>query len=145
MSTEMRRGSCSWKKDGCRKRLYDIGLSYEEKCRGFNKEEGTEKHRLYHCSCWKQIRYLISEGLEKWEQRGKTSKEDWKFTEELRRTLRKNHLTVREWESEKAQKLEHSSRRFPEPRSHGWLCIGSIRQVECVRVVSCAARLRQKS
>ena len=31
------------------KRLYDIGWSCEKKCRGCNKEEGTEKHRLYHC------------------------------------------------------------------------------------------------
>ena len=30
---------------GCvQKRLYDIGWSDEKKCRGFNKEEGTEKH-----------------------------------------------------------------------------------------------------
>ena len=35
------------------KRMYDIGWSGEKKCRGCNKEEGTEKHRLYHCPCWK--------------------------------------------------------------------------------------------
>ena len=32
------------------KRLYDIGWSDEKKCRGCDKEEGTEKHRLYHCT-----------------------------------------------------------------------------------------------
>ena len=30
-------------------RFQDIGWSDEKKCRGCNKEEGTEKHRLYHC------------------------------------------------------------------------------------------------
>ena len=28
-------------------------LSDEEKCRGCNKVEGTEKHTLHHCPCWK--------------------------------------------------------------------------------------------
>ena len=31
------------------RRLYDIGWSDEKKCQGCDKEEGTEKHRLYHC------------------------------------------------------------------------------------------------
>ena len=31
------------------RRLYDIGWSHEKKCRGCNKEEGMEKHRLCHC------------------------------------------------------------------------------------------------
>ena len=33
---------------------------------------------------------------------------------------KKSHLTVRRWESE---------RRFPQPRNHRWLAVGSIRQV----------------
>ena len=32
------------------KRLYDIAWSDEKKCRGRNKEEGTEKHWQYHCA-----------------------------------------------------------------------------------------------
>ena len=36
------------------KRVYDIGWSDEKKCRGCNKEEGTEKHRLCHCQCLKR-------------------------------------------------------------------------------------------
>ena len=43
------------------KRLYDIGLSDEKTCRGCNREEGTEKHRLYHCPCWKEARNQIGE------------------------------------------------------------------------------------
>ena len=34
------------------RRMYDMTWSDEEKCRGCNKEEGTEKHRLYHCPSW---------------------------------------------------------------------------------------------
>ena len=60
------------------KRLYDIGWSDEKKCRGCNKEEGTEKHSLYHCLCWKEVRNLIPGKLSKWEQRAQTSKKDWK-------------------------------------------------------------------
>ena len=32
------------------KRLCDMSWSDEKKCRGCNKEEGLEKHRLYHLS-----------------------------------------------------------------------------------------------
>ena len=42
--------------EGCsvHKTLYDIGWSDEKKCRGCSKEEGTEKHRLYHCLSWRE-------------------------------------------------------------------------------------------
>ena len=50
------------------KSLCAIGRSDEKKCRGCNKEEGTEKHRLYHCPCWKEVRNQIPEDLEKSEQ-----------------------------------------------------------------------------
>ena len=43
------------------KRLCDIGWSDEKTCRGCNREEGTEKHRLYHCPCWKEVRNQIGE------------------------------------------------------------------------------------
>ena len=43
------------------KGLYDIGWSDEKKCRGCNKEEGTEKKGLYHCLCWRVVRNLIPE------------------------------------------------------------------------------------
>ena len=44
-------------------RLYDVGWSDEKKCRGCNKEEGTEKRRLYSCPCWKEVRNQIPEKL----------------------------------------------------------------------------------
>ena len=37
-------------------------------------EEGTEKHRLYHCSEWHEIRRDIPEALRKWKQKARTSK-----------------------------------------------------------------------
>ena len=50
----------------------------KKKCRGCCKE-GTEKHRLYHCPSWREVRNQIPEDLEKWEQRAKTSKKDWRW------------------------------------------------------------------
>ena len=47
------------------KRLYDIGWSDEKTCRRCNREEGTEKHRLYHCPCWKEVRNQTPEELER--------------------------------------------------------------------------------
>ena len=55
------------------KMLYDIGFSDEKKCQGCNKEEGTEKHRLYYCPCWKEIRGQIPE--EFFKEMGATSKD----------------------------------------------------------------------
>ena len=46
---------------------------------GCNKEENTEKHRLHHCPCWKEIRSQIPGTLMKWEQRARTSEKDWKW------------------------------------------------------------------
>ena len=54
------------------KRLWDTGWSDEKRCWGCSKEEGTEKHRMYHCPSWR-------DGLVKWEQRARTWKEDWKW------------------------------------------------------------------
>ena len=38
------------------KRLFDIGWSDDRKCLACHKEEGTEKHRLYHCPDWYKVR-----------------------------------------------------------------------------------------
>ena len=58
------------------KRLFDIGWSDESKCQACYKEEGTEKHRLYHCPEWYEIRKEIPEVFRKWEQRAKTPKKE---------------------------------------------------------------------
>ena len=55
------------------KTLYDIGWSDEKMCKGSDKEEGTEKHRLYHCPSWREVRNQIPGELENWEQRAGTS------------------------------------------------------------------------
>ena len=47
------------------RRMYDVGLSDEKKCRGLDKEDGTEKPRLCHCPSWRRVRDQIPEGLRK--------------------------------------------------------------------------------
>ena len=60
------------------KRLFVIGWSDVSQCQACQKEEGTEKHRLYHCPEWYEVRREIPEALRKWEEKAKTSKE-WKW------------------------------------------------------------------
>ena len=62
--------------------VYDIGFVERMEVKGCSQEEGTEKHRLYHCPSWREVRYHIQEGLENREQRS-------------------SHLMVCRWESEK--------------------------------------------
>ena len=103
------------------KRLYDIGWSDEKMCRGCNKEEGTEKHRLFHCPCWKEVGKPI---LGHMGTKGQDLKERLEVAE-------RNHVTPSERRSleekpsdsakegiGKTQVLGHSSRRFPEACCH---------------------------
>ena len=46
-------------------RLYDIGLSDGSKCQACHKEKGTEKHKLYHCPEWYEIRKEIPDVFRK--------------------------------------------------------------------------------
>ena len=69
------------------KRLYDIGQP-KKNCRGFKKGDGTEKHRLYHCRSWREVRNQIAEVWGDWEQRTRTSKKY--CMEESHRTLQAN-------------------------------------------------------
>ena len=57
-------------------RLFDIGWSDESECQACHKEKGTEKHKLYHCSEWCEIRREILGAFRKWEQKAKTSKKE---------------------------------------------------------------------
>ena len=61
------------------KRLFDIGWSDVSQCRACHIEEGTEKHRLYHCSERHEIRREIPEASRKCEQKARTSKKQWKW------------------------------------------------------------------
>ena len=40
---------------------FDFGWSDESECQASHKEEGTEKHRLYHCPEWYELRGEIPE------------------------------------------------------------------------------------
>ena len=66
------------------KRLYDTGWSDEKKCRGCNKEEGTEKHRLCHCPLLTEIRNQIPRRLGDVGAEVKNSKRDGKVSERNR-------------------------------------------------------------
>ena len=61
------------------KKLFDIGWSDESECQAGHKEEGTEKHRLYHCLERYDVRREIPEAFWKWEQKARTSKNEWKW------------------------------------------------------------------
>ena len=103
------------------KRLFDIGWSDESKCRACHEEEGTEKHRLFHCLVWHEIRRGIL-AFRKWEQKARTSKKEWKW----QRGIVEHHLKESQWKRDhyrmekvgvgEAQKLGHTSRRFHRSR-----------------------------
>ena len=88
------------------KRLFDIGLSDVSQCQACHKEEGTEKHRLYHCSKWHEIRREIPEAFRKWEQKARTSRKSGSCKEVSSRTLsvknqwNRSHFSMKKWESE---------------------------------------------
>ena len=60
------------------KRLFDIGWSDVSQGQACQKEDGTQKHRLYHCLEWYEVRREIPEVFRKLEQKARTSKE-WKW------------------------------------------------------------------
>ena len=63
-----------WEGGWVQQRLVDIGWSDESECQACHKEEGTEKHRLYHCAECHEIRREIPKTFRKWEQKARTSK-----------------------------------------------------------------------
>ena len=90
-------------------RLFDIGLSDESECQACHKEEGTEKHRLYHSQGWNEARRGIPEAFRNWEQKARTSKKEWKWqrgtvTQRLSESQwNRRNFSMRKWESEKHQ------------------------------------------
>ena len=97
------------------KRLFDIGWSDNSRCHACQMEEGTEKHRLYHCP----------ECHEVMEQKARTSKEEWKWQRGVFEHLLsgsqwdRGHFMIK-WESEKHKSWD-DRRRFQGPRCHGRL------------------------
>ena len=69
------------------RRLHDIGWSDKKKWRGCHKEESTEKHRLYHCSYWKEVRNQIREKLANVTKRPRFQRKTEIGRETSRRTL----------------------------------------------------------
>ena len=50
------------------KRLFDVDWSETSQCQACQTEEGTEKHRLYHCPEWYEVRREIPDfSMRKWE------------------------------------------------------------------------------
>ena len=69
------------------KKLFDIGWSDESECQACHKEEGTEKHWLYHCPEWYEVRREIPEAFRKWEQKAKHQRRSGSGKGVLQRTL----------------------------------------------------------
>ena len=75
-------------------------------CQACQKEEGTEKHRLYHCPAWYEVRREIPEVFKKLEQKARTSKE-WNWRRGIVEhplsgsPWNRGHFSMRKWESEK--------------------------------------------
>ena len=65
-------GRSFWKEVGRKK---DYSTLDGQSCQ---MEEGTEKHRVHHCSEWHAVRREIPEAFRKWEQKAKVSKKEWK-------------------------------------------------------------------
>ena len=71
------------------------------------KEEGTEKHRLYHCPEWYDVIREIPEVFRKLEQKARTSKKEWKCQRGIVEhplsgsQWNRSHFSMRKWESEK--------------------------------------------
>ena len=72
-------------------------------CRGCNIAEDTERHRLYHCPSWREVRNQIQ-----WEQRTRTSKED----AERKHLEEEEPIVVQKDGNLKTQELGHASRRI---------------------------------
>ena len=84
------------------KGLFEIGWSDISECQSCKTEEGTEKHRLYHCPEWHAGRRDVPESFRKWEQKAKTSKKEWKWQRGIvAHPLSESHFSVTKWESEK--------------------------------------------
>ena len=106
------------------RRLFEIGWSDVSQCQACQLEEGTEKHRLDHCSNWHVIRREIPEAFRKWEQKARTSKKKWMWqrcvvTHPLSESQwNRGHSSMTKWESEKHKSWSMPSRRLQGPCCH---------------------------
>ena len=56
------------------KETLNLDLSDTSQCHACKNEEGTEKHKLYHCPEWYEVRREIPEVFRKLEQEARTSR-----------------------------------------------------------------------
>ena len=88
------------------KKLHDIGWSDESECQASHKEEGTEKHRLHHCSEWYEVIREIPGALRKWEQKPKLQRKSGSgkrgiVTHPLSESQwSRGHFSIKKWECE---------------------------------------------
>ena len=75
----MRPERSSWNEVGLERGYSILAGSDISKCQACQVYDGTQKHRLYHCSEWHEIRREIPEAFRKWEQMAKTSKKELKW------------------------------------------------------------------
>ena len=102
-SIEMWPGRSFWKEVGRKKRLFDIGWWDNSQCQACQREEGTEKHRLYHCPAWHTVERGILEAFRKLEQKARTSKKEWKWQRGIvvhslsESQWNRGHFSMRKW------------------------------------------------
>ena len=94
------------------KRLFDIGWSNESKCHACHKEEGSEKHRLFHCPGWNEVRgpqevETHSDNVEE----GKELAKRYCYASSKRRSMEQGPFQYDKVGVRVARKLEPSSRR----------------------------------
>ena len=67
------------------------------------REEGTEIHRLYHCPEWNEVRREIPEAFRRWEQKERSSEEEWKWQRgtvthpDSENQWNRGHFSMRKW------------------------------------------------
>ena len=89
------------RKLGCGRRL---GMSVNVKLARWRK---AQKHRLYNCPEWHEVRREIPEAFRKWEQKARTSRKEWKWQRGIvthplsERQWNRGHFSLKKWESEK--------------------------------------------
>ena len=80
-----------WKEAGCRKDSSTLVGQLKARAKACHKEEGTEKHGLYHCPGWKEVRRQIPEAFRKWEQKARTTKKEWKVDFKMKKRESEKH------------------------------------------------------
>ena len=104
-------------------------MSDASQCQACHMEDGTEKHRLYHCSKWHEIRREIAEAFRKLEQKARMSKKEWKW----QRSIGALPLSESQWNggyfsTDKVESDKHKSWSVPAEDNKGQVATdGSLR------------------